>query len=615
MMFGVASGASLAHAPPTSTSDVKQIPIPAMPWQVTGNHWLSLPCIHPANGSLYALGVLHRGARAALEFAGSAEFLEGKGAPLLRPTLAVNGVARVLDSLELAWERALGWIPTFTCAVDGLLVRGTLFAPHGRDADLAGAVYAIAIENRGSSVARVAISLEGVLGHRQLRVRSPRAADDAHRVIEGEQQVIVLEGTAQPGFAALAIAADGDARVETQQGESPRFALRRELEIAGGAKGSVAFFIAAGPERDGAEATVAAMRRRGWSDLLTVTRDALQRMEQTVGHDGIDRLINRNLLFAYFYAAGRALDDAHFYLVRSRAPWNGHGITVRDWEALSWTLPAIQLADPSLARELLLRASELHGYAPGLGVHYLDGTLFEPGFSLEGLASFALATDRYIRETADDQIVDEPVIAETLYASWDDLAERRDLHVPLYRTEVTLSGEPAPHPFTLHGNAVVAQALEIFRRTLDEETARKVEDPEAVRAALRRHFAIESGGKVTFASAIDLVGHQSIDDDPYASAYWLPVYDAMERHDSAYRRTVKGVGAVPQLLAQQCARLMGPDAAAVLQWLRRAPLDNGLAAEVVDADGSALLNGGDASLAGLLAWCAWYAVHALGARP
>ena len=593
---------------------MKQIPIPAMPWQVTGNHWLSLPCIHPADGSLYALGVLHRGARAALEFAGSAHFLEGQGAPLLRPALAINGVVRELASLELAWERALGWIPTFTCAVDGLVVRGTLFAPHGRDADLAGAVYAIAIENRGDASAKIAISLEGVLGHRQLRVRSPRAADDAHRVIEGEEQVIVLEGTAQPGFAALAIAADGDARVETHAGDSPRFALRRELEIGGGAKGSVAFFIAAGPERDGAEATVAAMRRRGWSDLLTVTRDALQRMEQTVGHDGIDRLINRNLLFAYFYAAGRALDDAHFYLVRSRAPWNGHGITVRDWEALSWTLPAIQLADPSLARELLLRASELHGYAPGLGVHYLDGTLFEPGFSLEGLASFALATDRYIRETADDQIVDEPVIAETLYASWDDLAERRDLHVPLYKTEVTLSGAPAPHPFTLHGNAVVAQALDIFRRTLDEETARKVEDPEAVRAALKRHFAIERGGKVTFASSIDLAGHQSTEDDPYASAYWLPVYDAMERHDSAYRRTVKGVGAEPHLLAQQCARLMGPDAAAVLQWLRRAPLDNGLAAESVDADGRALVNGGDASLAGLLAWCAWYAVHALGTR-
>jgi hypothetical protein len=586
-----------------------------MPWQVTGNHWLSLPCIHPADGSLYALGVLHRGARAALEFAGSADFLDAKGPPLFRPVLRVNGVVRELASLELAWERALAWLPTFTCTVDGLVVRGTLFAPHGRDADLAGAVYAIAIENRGDAPAAVGVSLEGVLGHRQLRVRSPRAAVDAHRAVPRDEQVIVLEGSAQPGFAALAVAADGDARLEVENGDAPRFALHREIPVAAGESGSVAFFIAAGPERDGAEATVATMRRRGWRDLLTITRDALQRMEQTVGHDGIDRLVNSNLLFAYFYAAGRALDDAHFYLVRSRAPWNGYGNTVRDWEALAWTLPAVQLADPGLARELLLRACELHGYAPGLGVHYLDGTQFEPGFSLEGLASFAIGTDRYIRETGDDQIVDEPVVAETLYASWEDLAERRDEHVPLYRTEVTLSGAPAAYPFTLHGNAVVAQALDVFRRTLDEETARGVEDPNAVRAALRRHFATEKDGKVTFASAIDLAGRHASDDDPYASAYWLPIYDTVERHDSAYRRTVKGVGTEPHLLAQQCARLMGPDAGTVLQWLRRAPLDNGLAAELVSADGEALSNGGDASLAGLLAWCTWYAVHALGVRP
>ncbi|HMI54989.1 MAG TPA: hypothetical protein VK494_02255, partial [Gemmatimonadaceae bacterium] len=67
--------------------------------------------------------------------------------------------------------------------------------------------------------------------------------------------------------------------------------------------------------------------------------------------------------------------------------------------------------------------------------------------------------------------------------------------------------------------------------------------------------------------------------------------------------------------AHQCARLMGPDAADVLRWLRRAPLDHGLAAEIVDADGRATANGGDATLSGLLAWSVWYAVHALGLRP
>jgi hypothetical protein len=41
---------------------------------------------------------------------------------------------------------------------------------------------------------------------------------------------------------------------------------------------------------------------------------------------------------------------------------------------------------------------------------------------------------------------------------------------------------------------VAAQALDIFRRTLDEETAKEVQDPEAVRAALMRQFAAEREG-------------------------------------------------------------------------------------------------------------------------
>ncbi|HJQ22066.1 MAG TPA: hypothetical protein VJ867_17110, partial [Gemmatimonadaceae bacterium] len=337
--------------------------------------------------------------------------------------------------------------------------------------------------------------------------------------------------------------------------------------------------------------------------------------EQTTGHEALDPLINRNLLFAYFYGVGRALDDAHYYLVRSRAPWNGRGVTVRDWEALMWTLPAVQLCDAGLAREILLRVCELHGYAPGRGVHYFDGTMFAPGFSLEGAAGYPVAVDRYIRDTNDDQIVDEPVIADTLYLASEDLAARRDRNVPLYSTEVFSGGEPASFAFTLHGNAVAASALDVLRRTLDEETARSVEDPDAVRAALKRHFTTEQGGKQVFATATDLAGRFAFGDDPVGSALWLPLYDAVERHDSTYRRTVKDMAGDAEQLARECARLLGPDSSKVLQWFRRAALDGGYAAEVVTPEGQAKANGGDAALSGLLAWTAWYAVHALGERP
>ena len=30
-----------------------QLPPPTVPWQITGNHWLALPCIHPADASIH----------------------------------------------------------------------------------------------------------------------------------------------------------------------------------------------------------------------------------------------------------------------------------------------------------------------------------------------------------------------------------------------------------------------------------------------------------------------------------------------------------------------------------------------------------------------------------
>jgi hypothetical protein len=286
---------------------------------------------------------------------------------------------------------------------------------------------------------------------------------------------------------------------------------------------------------------------------------------------------------------------------------------------LAWLVPGIQLADAPLARELILRACELYGDVPGRGVRYLDGTLFEPAFSLEGLAAYALAIERYIRATGDDRVVEEGILADTLYASAETLTTRRSRDAPLYDTEVLPSGGPAPAPYMLHGNAVVALALDVLRRTLDEETAKGVEDPGAVRAAITRHFTVESDGKPLLAAGVDLRGRVVREDDPVGSLLWLPLYDAVERQDSVYRRTVRGLGApaegAPISLAAQCARLVGPEAGSALAWLRRAPLDNGVAAEWVDANGRAVANGGDAALAGLLAYTVWYAVHALGVTP
>ena len=386
---------------------------------------------------------------------------------------------------------------------------------------------------------------------------------------------MLLEGASLPGLAALALVADGDATVEST---ATKYAIRRSITSPPGAREQVAFYHRRRPgarrrRGDGQRAAPARMARAARVDA----RRAHSRWSRASGNEAIDRLINRNLLFAYFYAVGRALDDAQYYLVRTRAPWNGHGVTVRDWDALTWTIPAVQLADPPLARELLLRMCELHGYAPGRGVHYLDGTLFEPGFALEGVAGYAIAADRYIRDTGDDRVVDEPVLADTLYLAADDLDARRDKRIPLYSTEVSPSGDPAPHPFTLHANAVAAQALDVLAaHARRRDRARTPGSRRGARGDPTGISSSKSAGKSTFASSIDLAGATSMADDPSASAFWLPIYEAVRAtrldvppHREGHRRHAALV--VAAVRAAHRPRRGGN----VLQWLRRAPLDGG----------------------------------------
>src|SRR5207253_632819 len=97
------------HASNINAPNVSLRPPPRVPWQLTGNHWLSLPCIHPADASVFAVGVLHRGTRSAIEIAGGAGFVEGDAPPLLRPRLRLDGVEHTFADAPMVWERALGW--------------------------------------------------------------------------------------------------------------------------------------------------------------------------------------------------------------------------------------------------------------------------------------------------------------------------------------------------------------------------------------------------------------------------------------------------------------------------------------------------------------------------
>ena len=151
--------------------------------------------------------MLHRGARSAIEFAGNADFLSAAGPALARPTLDIGGIRHELSDVPIAWERALGWIPTFTCSIADLVLRGTIFAPYGRDADVSGAVYALSIENRGS--ADVVVDVVAVR-----HARTPSGARANTTTVRGRQPCLARRvgcGVAR-GLIAAGARCDGDRR-------------------------------------------------------------------------------------------------------------------------------------------------------------------------------------------------------------------------------------------------------------------------------------------------------------------------------------------------------------------------------------------------------------------
>lgn len=589
---------------------------PKIPWQITGNHWVSVPCIHPSDGAIHALGVVVRRLRGSVEFAGGPGFIDGRAPALLQLGLEVDGSSVDLASSQVAWQRIFEWLPTFNASAGDVTIRGTIFAPHGRGNEMPSVVYALAFENRSDRPVAVRLTPNGTLGIRQHRVRTARPLADAHSYSIGDG-VVTLSGTSASEGIALAIGLEGGkASAQLNNDGLVTWSIAREVVVPPKQDIKLAIYLAVAPERDGAAAALAAVQLRGWQASATATHSALAALEQSTGVSAADRLVNRHLIFAYFYSIVRAIDDAQIYIVRSRSPWNSYGLTLREWDALMWVVPAVQLADPDLARELIMRMCEIHGYAPGKGVNYLDGVPFQLGFSLDGAAAYVIAVDRYIGQTGDDRLVEEHIIADTLYASYEDISLRRDEQKSLYSTEVTASGAVSL-PYTLHANAAVAYALDIFKQTLDEKTAEKVETGDIVRAAIKRHFVIQAEGESqnSFATAIDLNGDVVLADDTVSSAYLVPMYELVSRTDSTYRRTMKRFAPVSRnSVAEECARLLSGDTAGALDWLRRATMDNGVAAETVDADGNAIENGGDAALSGLVAYSVWFAVSVLGVR-
>jgi uncharacterized protein len=606
-------------------------------WELTANHYVAAPLISRADGSIHSLNVLHRGALGLLEWSGAREVETGD--PLFRPVIRVDGADLPLHNL--AWERLERWIPRFRVNTDQLSLTATICAPAGYEAARRGLVYAFEVENRGAAEQQLEIELSGhwawcfqtVCQRRALptRLALARVHDRTGFALEVAGAVNAALGVAVFG-ADTYNAVDGQTIGEQDQitmdnGTPFRFTVGRRLRVASGRRATAVFCIGFATERTGALNTAAALRRAGLERLLKETRLELSRMTRKTRDPVLSGVMNRNLLFCNFFSLGRALDDERLYPSTSRSPLHPRCASFNERDALLWALPAVMLADPQLAREMLLRCFEQYSHRPGEALRYLDGGVLAPGFTLDQWCAYAIAIDRYVVATGDTSVLDESLVQEVLREL--DVGAYQRLHPEVFlgSTELLPSGAPADQPYVSYDNALLNSVFHSLARAAPQESPERKRlsaAAEEVAAAVWRRCVADVDGLPVLAWSTDLQESASIYDDPAGSLQLLPSYGFCDENEPLWRNTVEflrspayklwlGKSPFPGLATREapgvahaaalCSDLMGSRRDEALEILRKLPLAGGIISDTYDPNNGEQLSGRhDAALAGFLAW-------------
>lgn len=624
---------------------------------LTGNDYVSIPSIG-RDCAMDGITVLHGGMSGLIEWAGDG------AVPLLRLSIAVDDTP--VDLSSATWRRLDRWLPSFSITLDdGSELTGVICAPAGYPA-ARGFILRIELENRGRTPRTVRAALNVAWCWSRLHIATARPLAGPNRIATDAHGIVTLETDAGRG-PTLAIAAHTNAAhtnaaaaaTETAQAENGK-TLNTQLDVtfdvASKIRGSTTFCFGVGRERDGAIAAATQLRRTGADRWLRQSRLELSHTLRSAQTHRWSGLLNRNLVFNRFFAAGRGIDDDRVHLVRSRSPYAPAPALFNDREALLWTLPALIIADPPFAREAILRVLDTFSERSGEHTRYIDGGAFDAGFVLDQFLLYPWLIDTYVTSTGDVSLFDEPMVRQIVFETDGGAFMRLHPHHVLASTDLLPSGELADYPYATMANAVLHAFCSALARLpwidLPDDPASSAEPASRaaaaaaaadlaprlagaaaeVSAAIWRHCVTDVDGQPLLVSSADLAGNAAVYDDPAMSLALLPLFGVCTTEDPVWRATMEflrspayplwrdGVvagtagrsnsagrsnGAHAQFAAHfaaLCADLHGHAPDDARDRLLRVELPAGVAAAAYDPETGVASDPHHAALAGFLAW-------------
>lgn len=606
----------------------------------TGNEFVAIPDVAAATCGIEDISFLYKFYRSAIELHGTDQ------EPFLQPVLSVGG--RRLDLSQAVWEQERHWIPSFSLTRNGLEVRSRIYAPLGRR----GFVWVMEIVSAADDLLDVEIGWKGVWqeSYHALNVSKPlRGAifggiNPRHGGVPfaefrgiaplfavafcpSEPMLLAVTSDGEPD---RTIAAPGRGEVIGRGGESVRYSVSLPLSLAPGEQRTLALYVGIGLEEISAVTAAIDLEQRGWEDLYTGTISWLDAHKLSVNDDELDRLLNLNSFYNYFFSQGTTLDTEELVLVTARSSKYGMSSAYRDRDAMRWSLPAVLQVDPAQARKMMEYAFNVQLRNVGARSRFIDGVVIEPGLQLDQLCASIRALSTYVRATRDVSILFHRRIQAGINRIRQVLIAKRHPSVALYETTFHPSGDIAEYPYLTFANVLTWRAMHDLEwmyeliHDLDRSEENKLLAKQ-IHLAVMSHCVVDGPFGPMFAWAVDLQGNYRIHDDPLGSLQIISWLEFCAPDFSVYENTVRWIHSRenpnsfchapfsapgteqenhPHLISIANDLLAGRTDHAI-DFLRRAKLDDGIACETVDE------NTGEAASGRAFATCAGYLAFAL----
>jgi hypothetical protein len=593
----------------------------------TGNEYVALPDVVRSDCGVHSISFVHMLYRSAVELCGT------DGEPFLVPFIGFGG--EMVDLSRAEWRLEHYWIPTFSVEDDRIKVFSRIYAPLGHR----GFIWSIEIESKSKERQSVEVGWKGCwrdtyhCASVSKQMRGERFGSLSARyagvpVVEfkgaaplfavaffpSERMEVEIESEAEPSRKIKDVA---DGQTAASDGQAIRYLMRRDIVLNRGEKASLYLCVGLGLEEVSAVTSAADFMGHGTEALYTQLSSWLASHRLTSGEDALERVLDVNSFYGYFYSQALAIDTEELVVLTARSRRHGVTAAYSDYEAMLWSFPAILQIDPAQARRVLEYAFRRQIGNVGVRTRFVDGVVLEPGFSLGCLCAPIRALAMYVRATRDISISYDRGVQAGVNKIMQILMSRKHHDTALFSTMLLPNGELAPYPYITFDNVLVWRCLndlswmyELIRDLDRSEENKSLADQ--VKKAVMEHCVVEGSFGRMFAYGVDLNGSYQLGDCKQSSLELLSWFGFCEADDPVYKNTLEWIRSLESDRSEGLSvvsivnGLLSDRKEESIRLLEGAGLDDGIACESVDGETGEVIEGH------AYATCAGYLAYALG---